>query len=248
MKCVYGIINIKNGKIYVGSTTNFSRRKGEHLWMLKNNKHKNPHLQSAWNKYGEEYFKFIILEKITDDRSVYDVEQIYIDKYKSYEKKIGYNLCRFSNTIDNTKTKKKVYQYDYECNLIKVFDSIAEAGESLNSNYSGISHCCRGINKTYKNFIWVYENNNNVEYISQIAKFAKNRKHTEETKKRISETKNKKDYNIHVIQMDINNNFIAEYKSIKEASRNTRANEEVISGCCKGKYKKGKGFLWKFKE
>jgi group I intron endonuclease len=65
MPCIYQIKNVVNNKIYVGSTQKekFSRRKSEHLSELKHNKHKNQHLQNAWNKYGEETFIFEILEE-----------------------------------------------------------------------------------------------------------------------------------------------------------------------------------------
>ena len=46
--------------------------------------------------------------------------------------------------------KKKVNQYDLMGNFIKQFDSLAEAGKSLNRRYSLISTCCHGhINKAY---------------------------------------------------------------------------------------------------
>ena len=59
---IYKITNLKNHKIYIGSSNNIMRRWYEHLRDLKNQKHCNSHLQNAWNKYGENNFLFEIIE------------------------------------------------------------------------------------------------------------------------------------------------------------------------------------------
>jgi len=62
IKCVYMIYNLKNGKCYIGSTKNFEKRYKTHLYQLRHNKHHCLYLQRAWNKYGENKFIFSILE------------------------------------------------------------------------------------------------------------------------------------------------------------------------------------------
>ena len=42
--------------------------------------------------------------------------------------------------------------------------------------------------------------------------------------------------------------FIAEYSSAQEASRQTGCDKSSICRCCKGKYKTAGGFIWKYKE
>ena len=54
---IYCIINIQNGKKYIGSSKNI-RKRAE----LRHNNHDNQHLQNAWNKYGEEKFDFYVIE------------------------------------------------------------------------------------------------------------------------------------------------------------------------------------------
>lgn len=75
---VYSIFNLVNGKRYVGSSVDIYNRLHEHLHNLRNNKAHNKHLQAAWNKYGEECFKFNILE-YCDDEAQFQREQYYID-------------------------------------------------------------------------------------------------------------------------------------------------------------------------
>ena len=60
---LYKVTNIKNGKFYIGSSTNIEIRWKNHKAALRNNHHINKHLQSAWNKYGEEVFLFEIIKK-----------------------------------------------------------------------------------------------------------------------------------------------------------------------------------------
>jgi len=55
---IYTITNLLNAKKYVGSAVNLERRKKEHFSSLRDCTHFNRHLQNAWNKYGEENFRF----------------------------------------------------------------------------------------------------------------------------------------------------------------------------------------------
>jgi len=59
---IYKFLNVKNQKCYIGQAVNLPRRKSNHITRLRRNVHTNPHLQSAFNKYGEDSFYFIVLE------------------------------------------------------------------------------------------------------------------------------------------------------------------------------------------
>lgn len=92
---IYKIVNSKNKKIYIGSTTNFSRRKNQHFSSLKSNNHHSIALQRAYNKYGKECF---CMEKI--ERFSYNVledilfkEQYYIDNFKP-----EYNIAKIAGS------------------------------------------------------------------------------------------------------------------------------------------------------
>lgn len=96
---IYKISNKLNGKIYVGSAVNLLNRFSTHQYALNNNKHKNSHLQSAWNLYGSEAFSFEILEFVQKEHLI-EREQFYIDLFNSSHREAGYNKAKIAgNTV-----------------------------------------------------------------------------------------------------------------------------------------------------
>lgn len=85
---VYQIKNLVNGKIYVGSSVDIRDRWWNHRSRLRNQTHKNSHLQAAWNKYGEDSFEFSILEVVENVDDVLIREQWYLDNWK-----LDYNVA-----------------------------------------------------------------------------------------------------------------------------------------------------------
>jgi group I intron endonuclease len=80
MAVIYQITNMLTGDFYIGSAQSFSRRKWQHEYDLKLGKHKNPHMQASWNKYGADAFVFEILEEVSDDVNVLEVENTYLHR------------------------------------------------------------------------------------------------------------------------------------------------------------------------
>jgi group I intron endonuclease len=92
MAVIYRITNMANGKFYIGSAESFARREWQHKYALRRDEHKNPRLQAAWNKYGEEMFVFEVIEEIAPDRNAFDVENTYLHKV------VGQENCYNINT------------------------------------------------------------------------------------------------------------------------------------------------------
>jgi group I intron endonuclease len=80
---VYSIVNIDTDRKYVGSTAKFSARKRQHLYNLRHHNHYSKMMQDDYNKYGEERFKFYILEEIEtfDRKFLFEREQFWMDKH-----------------------------------------------------------------------------------------------------------------------------------------------------------------------
>ncbi|NNV04631.1 GIY-YIG nuclease family protein [Brevibacillus sp. MCWH] len=89
---VYLIRNKVNRKVYVGSSIRIEERWEDHIRELNGNRHNNRYLLHAWQKYGQENFSFEIIETTDDESSLIDLEQKWIDYYRSYERDKGYNL------------------------------------------------------------------------------------------------------------------------------------------------------------
>lgn len=78
---VYRITNTKTGRAYVGSAVHLIMRQRSHFSMLRKGKHPNIHLQRSYSKWGNDAFKFDILEYVEDIKLLTEREQFYIDSY-----------------------------------------------------------------------------------------------------------------------------------------------------------------------
>ena len=98
--CVYQIVNKISGKTYIGETIRGELRWKRHLLDLKRNRHINPKLQADFDKFGEEVFKWSIIEEYPKDKNTLQLGEIKaIDKLLREGKEL-YNL---SLTIDQLK-------------------------------------------------------------------------------------------------------------------------------------------------
>lgn len=122
---IYKIENMVNNKSYIGSSNNIERRWRQHINLLNNNEHHSIKLQRAWNKYGQDNFKFEILEECEVEKLLY-LEQFYIDKYKAYFE--GYNSkenTRDIYTIDDyIKDEKSKQVCEYIEKFMRIYDTL----------------------------------------------------------------------------------------------------------------------------
>lgn len=167
---IYQIENKVTGKLYVGSAWNCWLRKTGHFNKLRANKHHSIKLQRSFNKYGEENFKFSIIE-FCDEELLLNREQFWLDKLKPF-----YNICRIAGSSRGRKSSPaqlaslekgwrkraeilsiKVEQLSKEGKLIKVWDSISDACNALQLFPQSISFVCKGKQKTAGGFVWKYK-------------------------------------------------------------------------------------------
>lgn len=141
---IYQIKNLKNDKVYIGSSKAVYKRWHDHKRDLKNNKHANSYLQASWIKYGEECFKFSILEKVEDLTLLLIREAELIIQHKTTCPEFGYNIdipnanerrIELYKLLrnENKKEKQVFVQVDVQTGIIlKKFTSRLEAAALLN--------------------------------------------------------------------------------------------------------------------
>ena len=78
---IYKIINVINNKFYVGSAVDLKRRKARHFSELRNGRHNNRHLQSAWVKYGEAAFIFVVVEELPPEADLLAAENVWLKEH-----------------------------------------------------------------------------------------------------------------------------------------------------------------------
>ena len=131
----------------------------------------------------------------------------------------------------NTKISLAVIQMDLDGNVIKEHHSFNSAAREMNIISGHIGNCARGHLDTTRGFRWAYKD----AYLAEKAEKVR--------RKRI---KNRTSGMSAVIQMDMNGNKIAEFKSVKDASKETGLLRQSISSCCTGKQKTSGGHKWKY--
>lgn len=81
MAVIYRITNMANGKYYIGSAQSFARREWQHRYDLKRGAHKNPRLQAAWNKYGEDMFVFEVVQELPEGVNQLQAEDVWLGQH-----------------------------------------------------------------------------------------------------------------------------------------------------------------------
>jgi hypothetical protein len=99
---IYKITCSGDNKFYIGSATYYAKRMDKHFWGLKNNKHVNPYMQNAYNKYGANSFSCEILEYCTMDNLI-EREQYWLDLTQCYDRTVGFNISKIAESKRGTK-------------------------------------------------------------------------------------------------------------------------------------------------
>jgi group I intron endonuclease len=116
MTCgIYAIENIGTGHVYIGRSTNVSKRIQHHFWKLENNRHNNPHMQASYDKYGRALFIWrLLLLCRPQDLAMY--ERLSIKGFDSGNRVRGFNLMAVSEDgehyVHNAEARAKSSEYN----------------------------------------------------------------------------------------------------------------------------------------
>lgn len=193
---IYQIKNSETGKCYIGQTTDFKRRKREHLNELRKHKHSNLYLQNAFDKYGEDCFEFTILEEC-DKEQANEREIFWLNNFGGFDSYDNYNLCQAggakgiseetkeklrSKTVSE-ETRRKMSEAKKGIKLNLTDEQRKRIGERNRQNFSGRRHTEESKKKMSESL---------KASASRHSSWGMTGKHhSEETKKRISESETK---------------------------------------------------------
>lgn len=143
---IYKIINKINGKYYVGSSNNIHKRWLSHIESLRKGIHHCHYLQRSWNKYGEDKFDFIIIEKDIIEKDLLITEQKYIDIAKQ-EKHLCFNESFIAGRVEMTiEVRKKISEANKGNVYRKGHKTSEETKRKMSQAQKGISCPTRGNN------------------------------------------------------------------------------------------------------
>lgn len=89
-RIIYAIKHNRTGKIYVGSSQDYTGRILNHMYRLRNGNHSNKSMQNDFNNYGENYsfYKLDVINEYEERKKEY----LWMEILHSREKDTGYNL------------------------------------------------------------------------------------------------------------------------------------------------------------
>lgn len=136
---IYCIENVINHKKYIGQSCNIYSRWYNHKYCLINGIHENQYLQNAWNKYGQDNFKFYILI-LCDEKDIDFNEVYYISKYKTTDRNFGYNLDSGGNKNKHHSEETKLKISNSNKGKIKSEETIKKISQNRKGKMVGENH------------------------------------------------------------------------------------------------------------
>lgn len=119
MMGIYCIEDAKS-RLYYGSSEDIETRWYAHIKGLNANRHINKKLQRAWNKYGEGFFSFYVVEVVIDNSKLLEREQHWLDFVFATEEWC-YNICRVAGSTrgyrHTEETKQRLSQISKNMSL-----------------------------------------------------------------------------------------------------------------------------------
>ncbi len=122
---VYTLVNHQTKQCYVGQSQRAEKRIREHFRLLRLNKHTNPRLQHAYNKYGANSFVSQIEVECEDTEDIDAIEEAFISGAASFSYPTSYNISAFAKapmrgkahdaaTRERISAGRKKTQFDYK--------------------------------------------------------------------------------------------------------------------------------------
>lgn len=166
----YKISNIKNGGFYIGITTDFEKRKKQHLHNLEGKMHPNYKMQKDYEEYGKDAFIFEVIDTFEgEEKEAYEKEFNLIQKLKATQ---SYNILeggklnpvyspQVIGKLKQTHQSKydNILQYSFDGKNFKlenVFQGIRDASRSGEFDFRAIQNSLKST-QAHHEYYWVKE-------------------------------------------------------------------------------------------
>lgn len=244
---IYAIYNKLDNKVYVGKSKNIERRISQHFSALRkeviDTKRVNKHLFNSFKKYGEENFKWKILEEVKscDEELLKYLELYYMDLHKSYDRDFGYNLRRDSSTN----------MIVHEETRVLISESVqGEKNPNYGNNWTDEQKSRMSEIKKKQFEDGTYDFMKTPEHKKRLSDFTTNLWKDEEKKyamaRKVAEAKSVLRFYQYC---KITNEFIRAWESMDEIiTHHPDYHKKSIYSVCSGWKKSYRGFVWKSEE
>ena len=190
MFCVYCIENSVNGCKYVGSTSNFSKRKISHFSHLNKGTHSNSKLQEEYNLWGEDCFSIYPLEEC-EQSILGTLEERYIERFKDN----CYNIYPHCYTFTHKDKAKISLKCKGEKNGNYGRQHTDEEKQLCRDRRYGKGYICKPVTTKYI----PKTEEEKLESRKRVAEFMRNRVVSEGTRRKLSEYRKGKHFECSVI-------------------------------------------------
>ncbi len=151
---VYEIKNVVTGRVYIGSTIDPRTRFQRHRRELRGNRHPNPALQNAWNKYGEDALVFKKVKSFDTelDMALYEENAIRtniaeLGAKSVYNIKVGVRSAPLHTPETKAKISEGVRKADTEMRGKRHHKVSEETRKKISSSLKG-NTCAKGYKRT----------------------------------------------------------------------------------------------------
>lgn len=185
---VYGILNLKNNNLYIGSSSNIYKRLLNHKKQLKKKTHENRFLQKDWNEFGSENFSAILIER-SEQSLLQEREQYFLNTYSKTNKLYNIAMLAYSSKgIKRTEeTKKKMSEWQKGiCHRGIGYTHSEKTKEKIRQANTGYRHSEESKEKNRQAHLGTSMSE---ESRRKIADFQRTQVRSEETRRRMSESK-----------------------------------------------------------
>lgn len=204
-----------SGKSYIGQTVqSLSNRAGHNGKNYIGCKY----FYNAIKKHGWNNFIVEILGEFPIEQLNYQ-ERRYIEIFNTLAPN-GYNI-QFDEK-NYHKGRKIIYQYDTDGILIRSWQGLKDAADTLDISLQSLSACLNGNSKTCKDYYWSFQLLEKYPVQEKIDNTAKI-----------------------VYMLDDNNIVLQSFRSIAEAAKYVNGERSPIKKCCRGEIKTAYGYKWK---